>query len=363
MANPCVDYTKELIRQELKELRDTGSIKRKLFQQELDSHLEVKKHLEDKWQKNRRKTLLHAHITAIRSSDNLVPSKVLSKQANLSQCLHSMQIETRQQNLVKAQRKELVELLTLQVARQEELRSQHVLKLMNQMCLLENEIKEIQEKMRSRGFAIKAIENEETCETTEQTNETLGSWWWLVRNHVKSEEKSSDSCDKGRMSLWLPVLDKVMTMKDEATNSAPGDTSEKSSWWPAKNKENTMASNDKSEAPLVKFPTSLWWPGKTQESTQSRTTSSDLSTETEEKTLSEGSNHSLKSEAAKPVKRGWWPVKPEPISEDSDHSVKSGVSFDGNAQPFSRTWWPVMPEEKPPPPATVRSTMNNEVSW
>ena len=350
MANPWVEYTKELIRQELQEFKNAGSIKRKLFQQDLDSYLEVKKHLEDKWQKNRGKTLLHAHMSAIRSSDNLVPSKVLSKQAKLSQCLHSMEIEKRQQNLVKSQRKELAELLALQVAQQEELNSQNSLKMMNQMCLLENEIKEIQEKMRSRGFSIHENENEETCETLEQTNETLGSWWWLVKKHVKSEEKSSHSCDKSRMASWWPVLDKVMTMKNEATNSVSGDTSETSSWWPVKNKEKAMASNVKSEAPLVKSPISLRWPGKPQESTRTRTTTSEISTETEEKTLSDGSDHSLKSEAVKQVKRRWWPVEPRPMSEDSDHSVKSGVSFDDNAQPFSRTWWPAMPEEKQQPP-------------
>lgn len=84
-----------------------------------------------------------------------------------------------------------------------------------------------------------------------------------------------------------------------------------------------MALNVKSEASLVKSPISLRWPGKPQESTRTRKTTSEISAETAEK----------------------------PMSGDSDHSVKSGVSFDGNAQPFSRTW-PVVPEEKqqqPPP--------------
>lgn len=122
---------------------------------ELDNaHLEVKTHLENKWQTNRRKNLLRAHITAIPSSHNLVPSKVLSKQAKLSQCLYSMEIEMQQETLVKTQRIELVELLAEQLARREELHSRNSLKMMNEMCLLENEIKEIQEKMTSRGFSI-----------------------------------------------------------------------------------------------------------------------------------------------------------------------------------------------------------------
>jgi DNA-binding transcriptional MerR regulator len=348
MANQCVVYAKELIRQELQEFKNAGSVKRKLFQQELDTYLEVTKHLQYKWQKNRSKALLHAHITAIRSSDNLVPSKVLSKQAKLSQCLHSMEIEMRQQTLVETQRKELVELLAEQVARQEELHSRNSLKMMNQMCLLENEIKEIQEKMRSRGFSIK--ENEEMCATLEQTNETLGSWWWLVKKHIKNEEKASDSHDKSKVSSWWPILDKVMMMKNEAIDSVSFDKSEMSSWRPIKNEEKAMVSNDKREAPFVKSPISLRWPGKTQESTLKTRTASDPSTETEEKTLPDGSDHSVKSEAshdAKPVQRRWWPVvKPEPMPEESDHSVKSGVSFDDNAKPFSRTWWPVKTEEK-----------------
>jgi hypothetical protein len=153
MADQCLENAKELIRQELQELKSAGSVKRTLYQQDLDSYLELQQQLKAQWLKNRSKsTPLHAHISAIRSYDNLVPSKVLSKQAKLSQCLHLMEVETRQQTLVKDERQQLVELLEPQVARQEEVMGRHSLNLMNRLCFLEEEIKEIEEKMRARGF-------------------------------------------------------------------------------------------------------------------------------------------------------------------------------------------------------------------
>jgi hypothetical protein len=420
MADQCLENAKELIRQELQELKSAGSVKRTLYQQDLDSYVEVQQQLTAQWLKNRSRTPLHAHISAVRTSYNLVPSKVLSKQAKLSQCLHLMEVEKRQQTLVKGERHQLVELMEHQVAQQGEIMGRNSLNLMNQLCSLEREIQEIEENMRARGFCVIFQDKEETSEEREETGGVL---WWLVKKHVQNEEKARN--EEKSTDSWWPVIDKIVTMKDstetkDATKTlVPDEKSETSSWWPMKKDEKVTddkseaMSNDKNETsswwPMKKdekvtddkseavsddksetsswwprkkdekviddkgeavsddkIETSSWWPMKkdekvTDDKSEASSLKSPLSwwpgksneSSSTERTLPDGSDHSMKSEApqpAKPVhKTTWRPVMPpetKATCEHSDHSVKSGVSLDDIAEPGSRPWWPVKPSEE-----------------
>lgn len=140
------------MRQQLNELRESGEAKTRRRQGEIEKFTSTRDQLYSKWKRACQKRPLHHFVKALTDENHLVPSKILSQQAKLAQCLQLMEVYMRQKTLVEKQNREYAELIAQQAGEQEELQSEITLELMNDLCVIDNEIRDIKKELEELGY-------------------------------------------------------------------------------------------------------------------------------------------------------------------------------------------------------------------
>lgn len=351
------DTAIEQARQELQQLQELGAASRRRRLGEIETLTDTKNDQLSKWKKACQKRPLHQYVQAVKEESHLVPSKILSQQAKLSQCLHLMEVFLQQKNLVEKQNRAYAGLVAQQVAQEEEERSQVTLEIMNELCRQDVEIRALQEEMRNLGFSFQQDiqddeqEEEQVVEHDEHNDGTHGDdksndsavletpttnehrpWWWPIQDSSEkqkpplsgSEQASvcSDASSKGTMNpialLWTPAKFKDVDISlhttpdyenDDRCNNGSGSSKPTLDGSTHSDSDKSLASDVSYEH--TKTVARQWWPAKppspTQEAAEVNPASQEESTQKQKHWWDSFAVHNNNNgDHDHTQKQGWW---------------------------------------------------------
>jgi len=336
----------EQARHELQDLITIGLAKSRRRQGKITKLNQEKNRLHAEWKRTSERSHLHLYVKAVEGEGHFVPSKILSQQAKLSQCLHLMEVFMRQKTLIEKQNRKYAELIAREAAEQEDERSEVTLDSMNELCEVDSEIRDLKEEMKDLGMSIDSIkeECEEDQESLQESDKSSSKeekeeptetrhWWWPIQHSDEKQKPPLSGCEDSTGSdessslmdlLWMPAkfkpADSPLPVGSQHTISDKSDASPTNAkpvskqWWPAKTEEKPILDGS-----------TQWWPAKTAE-----------------KPILDGSTHSDSSDKSddsfvsyegKPVARQWWPSKVEKPAEPDPVESEEGIDQQ------QQHWW------------------------